>query len=377
MNTRYRTTARGAFAVVAATTLMLTGCSGSGGTSPSANVSATATDDMAALVKEAQAERTLTIYTAVQKEQMAPWVADFTKKYKVQVQIQRLSSADLGTAFETQEKAGKTTADVIQTSNWSQQESWIKNGWLANYTPKSADQYPAERVEPGYLYPLYQSNGAIAWNTKVVPDSVQKELAENPWDALLDPALKGKIVLIDPGNGGSGMAYYANLVYNLGDKYGWPYLEKLAAQKPAIATSIATISQQIAAGTYYATDFGDEAIFGPLAEEGAPVQYQGLDSTMNVTQFVQSVPSNAPHPAAARLWAEWSTTLTGQTSMTAATGGSSSIKGWKDNNTYRDATSWYTAPKTQYIEWRSDPRLQGDEFKAFIAKWDKTFGVSQ
>lgn len=377
MNTRLRTTATGAFVIVTAASLLLTGCGGGESPSPSAGTSATSTDDMDALVTQAQAEGSLTIYTAVQKEQMAPWVADFTKKYNVKVQIQRLSSADLGTAFETQEKAGKTTADIVQTSNWSQQESWIKNGWIVEYTPQSADDYPAERVEPGYLYPLYQSNGAIAWNTKVVPEAVQKELEENPWDALLDPALKGKIVLIDPGNGGSGMAYYANLVYNLGDDYGWPYLEKLAAQKPAIATSIATISQQIAAGTYYATDFGDEAIFGPLAEEGAPVQYQGLADTMNVTQFVQSVPSNAPHPAAARLWAEWSTTLEGQTSMTAATGGSSSIEGWQDNNAYQDATDWYTAPETQYIEWRSDPRLQGDQFKEFTAKWEETFGMSQ
>nr|WP_274636529.1 extracellular solute-binding protein [Microbacterium bovistercoris] len=377
MNKRYGTTVLGACAVVAAATMILAGCSGGAGGTPSAEVSATATDDLAALVKDAQAERTLTIYTAIQKEQMQPWVDAFAKKYKVQVQIQRLSSADLGTAFETQEKAGKTSADIIETSNWGQQESWIKNGWIANYTPKSANQFPADRIEPGYLYPLYQSNGAIAWNTKVVPDSVQKELAENPWDGLLDPALKGKIVLIDPGNGGSGMAYYANLVYNLGDQYGWPYLEKLAAQKPAIATSIASISQQVAAGTYYATDFGDEAIFGPLVDDGAPVQYQGLSSTMNVTQFIQSIPSNAPHPAAARLWAEWSTTLDGQTAMTAATGGSSSIKGWTDNNAYKDQTSWYTAPKTAYVEWRSDPRLQGDQLKAFIAKWDKTFGVSQ
>jgi iron(III) transport system substrate-binding protein len=364
--------------VIAASALVLAGCSSvstaSGGASASSGSAAsqTSSGDMASLVKEAKAEGSLTIYTAIQANQMAPWTAAFKKKYGINVKILRLASAVLGTTFETQAQAGKNAADILQTSNLSQVQDFKTKGWIAKYTPASAGLYPSDRTVPGYMYPLYQSNGAIAWNTKVVSKSVQKKLSKNPYQALLDPSLKGKIVLIDPANGGSGMAYYANLVYKLGDKYGWSYLKKLAAQKPAISESIASISQEVSAGTYSATIFGDDAIFGPLAAQGAPVQYQGL-STMNVTQFVQAIPKAAPDPAAARLWQEWSTTVAGQQAMTAGTGGSSSAKGWKDNDTYKSDVSWYTPPKEDYLDWRTDPRLQGAKFTAFVAKWNTIF----
>ncbi|BBA95533.1 putative transporter [Actinacidiphila reveromycinica] len=333
----------------------------------------TSTSDLAALVKTARSEGTLTVYTAIQADQMKGWTAAFTKKYGVKVKILRLSSATLGTTFQTQQQAGRNKADVLETSNLSQLEGFRRQKWIAHYTPQAADLYPGDRVVPGYLYPLYQSNGGVAWNTKTTPAAVQRELAADPWNALLDPALKGKIMLISPSNGGSGMAYYANLVYNLGSQYGWSYLEKLAKQKPAITDSIASISQQVSAGTYYATDFGEESIFGPLAAEGAPVRFSSL-SRMNATQFMQAIPSSAPHPAAARLWSEWTATLAGQQAMTKSTGGESSAKGWTDNTSYADEP-WYRPVAQPWLEWRTDPRLQDDKLQTFLKKWNSVFGV--
>lgn len=363
---------------LAASSLALAACGGSGLSSTSSAVakqSVTASNDMDKLVSAAKSEGTLTVYTAIQADQAQPWVDQFTKKYGVKVKLLRLSSAEVGTTFQTQQQAGKNQADILQTSNLSQLEDFEKKSWIAKYTPEAANLYPADRVVAGYFYPLYQSNGAIAWNTKVVPASVQKELQENPYQALLDPALKGKIVLIDPANGGSGMAYYANLVYNLGDQYGWDYLQKLAAQKPAVSESIATISQEVSAGTYWATNFGDEAIFGPLADKGAPLQFSSLP-TMNATQFMQAIPKDAPHPAAARLFSEWSASLEGQEAMTASTGGESSAQGWTDNVAYAKSLSWYKPPTTSWLDWRTDPRVQGDQLSTFVDKWDSIFHVS-
>ena len=362
----------GAISLVACSTV-LAACGGSNLNDASKDAAKqTSTSDLAALVKTAKSEGTLTIYTAIQTEQMQPWVANFTKKYGIKVQILRQSSATLATTFQTQQQAGRNKADLLESSNMAQLKTFQKKGWLAKYTPQAADLYPADRVVAGSLYPLYQSNGAIAWNTKVTPPATQKKLAANPYEGLLDPALRGKIVLIDPANGGSGMAYYANLVYNLGDQYGWDYLKKLAAQKPAISGSIASISQQVSAGTYYATNFGDEAIFGPLAEKGAPLQFSSLP-VMNATQFLQALPKDAPHPAAARLFSEWSASLEGQQAMTASTGGESSVKGWQENVDYAEKFSWYKPPTQSWLDWRTDTRLQGDGLKDFVAKWNSTF----
>ncbi|SEG72509.1 iron(III) transport system substrate-binding protein [Actinacidiphila yanglinensis] len=360
---------------VAVCSAVLAACGGSGLSAASSKAAKqTSTTNLAALVRTARSEGTLTIYTAVQADQMKGWTEAFTKKYGVKVKILRLSSATLGTTFQTQQQAGRNKADLLETSNLSQLQDFQKQKWLAEYTPQAANLYPSDRVVAGYMYPLYQSNGGIAWNTKVTPAAVQQELATDPWNALLDPALKGKIVLISPSNGGSGMAYYANLVYNLGNQYGWPYLQKLADQKPAITDSIASISQQVSAGTYYATNFGEESIFGPLAVQGAPVRFSAL-SRMNATQFMQAIPKAAPHPAAARLWSEWSATVAGQEAMTKSAGGESSAKGWTENASYANE-SWYKPVAQPWLDWRTDPRLQGDELQAFLAKWNSVFGVS-
>jgi iron(III) transport system substrate-binding protein len=363
-------------ALLAAVAMAAVGCSSSHSSASGKWATATtASGSMSQLISAAKAEGSLTIFTPVVQSEVQQWAASFTKEYGIKVNIYREASSILGTTFTTQQNAGKNQADIYQTSNLGQVQQFIKEGWFAKYVPQSAGDYPASRTVSDYAYPLYQSTGAIAWNTQVVPASVQKELEANPYQGLLDPALKGKIVLIDPSVGGSGMAYYANLVDNLSSQYGWSYLQKLAAQKPAVASSIQTISQEVSAGTYYVTIFGDDAIFGPLAQSGSPVRFSSI-SPMNATLFYQEVPSAAPHPAAARLWDEWSESLAGQEAMTAATGGSSSIKGWTDNRPFAKDLSWYKMPSQVWLSWQSDSALTGDQLTQFVTKWDSIFHVS-
>ena len=363
-------------ALLAVMAIAAAGCSstqsGAGGKWATAG---SASGSMTQLISAAKAEKSLTIFTPVVQSEVQQWAAAFTVKYGIKVNIYREASSILGTTFSTQENAGKNQADIYQTSNLGQVQQFIKNDWFAKYVPQTAAQYPASRTGPDYAYPLYQSTGAIAWNTQTVPAAVQQQLEANPYQGLLNPALKGKIVLIDPSVGGSGMAYYANLVDNLPSQYGWGYLQKLAAQKPAVATSIQTISQEVSAGTYYATIFGDDAIFGPLAESGAPVRFSSI-TPMNATLFYQEIPAAAPHPAAARLWDEWSESLAGQEAMTAATGGSSSIKGWTDNRAFAKKLSWYKLPSQVWLSWQSDSQLTGDQLTQFVTKWDSVFHVS-
>ncbi|MBY8858031.1 extracellular solute-binding protein [Nocardia sp. CA2R105] len=352
----------------------LAACGNSGPVSPWASRGSTP-GSLSELVTAAKAEGALTIYTPIVQSEVAQWTRAFTQKYGIKVNIQRQASSTLATTFSMQQRANKVEADIYQTSNLGQLQDFNGDKWFARYTPRSADQYPADRTIPGYAYPLYETTGAIAWNTKTVPQATQKRLAANPYEGMLDPALKGKIVLIDPGVGGSGMAYYANLAANLANQYGWGYLKKLAAQQPAIVSSIQTISQEVSAGIYSATIFGDDAIFGPLAASGAPVRFSSI-SPMNASQFYQEIPSKAPHPAAARLFAEWSSSLAGQQAMTTATGGRSTIQGWQENRRFARTLPWYKAPQQVWVDWQRDPRYAGDQLKDFVDKWDQTFQVS-
>ncbi|KAA9160757.1 extracellular solute-binding protein [Amycolatopsis acidicola] len=372
--TRISQRARYGAVALALLTSALAACGSSTPSSPWASKESTP-GSLDQLVADAKAEGALTIFTPIVQSEVEEWTSAFTQKYGVKVNIQRQASSTLATTFSTQQRANKVEADIYQTSNLGQVNEYIDNKWFAKYTPQSANQFPADRTVPGYAYPLYETTGAIAWNTKTVPQSTQDKLAADPYEGLLDPALKGKIVLIDPGVGGSGMAYYANLAVNLADRYGWGYLEKLAAQQPAVTTSIQTISQQVSAGTYSATIFGDDAIFGPLAASGAPVRFASI-SPMNASQFYQEIPSKAPHPAAARLFDEWSESLAGQQAMSVATGGRSTIEGWQENRPFVSKLPWYKAPDQVWVDWQRDERFSGDQLKSFVEKWNQTFHVS-
>ncbi|MEV7038406.1 extracellular solute-binding protein [Amycolatopsis sp. NPDC051061] len=366
--------ARCGVVALALLTTTLTACGGGGEASPWSTKTAT-TGSLDQLVTAAKAEGTLTVFTPIVQSEVEEWTAAFGKKYGIKVAIQRQSSSTLGTTFSTQVRAHKVEADVFQTSNRGQVQEFVDNGWFANYTPQTAAQYPADTTIPGHAYPLYETIGNIAWNTKTVPPEVQAKLEADPYEGMLDPALKGKIVLIDPGHGGSGMAYYANLVANHADKYGWPYLEKLAAQEPAINTSISTMAQQVSAGTYSVTIFGDDAVFGPLAAGGAPLRFSSI-SPMNSSLFYQEIPSDAPHPATARLFSEWSQSLEGQQAMSVATGGRSTMKGWQENRPFVAKLPWYRVPDEIWLDWQTDPRFAGDQLKSFVEKWNTTFHVA-
>ncbi|MFT4083855.1 MAG: extracellular solute-binding protein [Nocardioides sp.] len=361
--------------------LLLTAVAGCGSGSGSASDSKWAKVDSAAnsmsdLVAEAKKEGTLTVFTSTDQEEVADWSKGFTDKYGIKVKVFRQSSSEIGTTFKTQVTTHKVQADVFSTGNLDDVQSFVDDGALAKYTPATAGKFPSDDVVAGYAYPLYQATAVVGWNTETVPADVQKELEADPYEGLLDPTLKGKVIVIDPAAGGSGMAIYANLIENYGDTYGWDYLKKLAAQDPSVQTSIMAMSQQITAGTYSATIFATESQWGELAASGAPLKFAGLP-TSSGSQFYQSVVTDAPHPAAARLYQEYMMTMKAQDAVSSATGGISVMNGWKDDRDFIKKLSWYTPPTTVWTGWQTDPDFTGDALDTFVQKWDDTFGQSR
>ncbi|MEU4658786.1 hypothetical protein AB0G32_33460 [Streptomyces sp. NPDC023723] len=136
-------------------------------------------------------------------------------------------------------------------------------------------------------------------------------------------------------------------------------------------SSIQTISQEILAGAFSATIFGDDAIFGPLALSGSPVRFSSV-SPMNATLFYQGVAAEAPHPAAARLFSEWAQSHAGQEAMTEATGGSSVMAGWTEDRGFASELPWYQRPEKVWLDWQTDPTLTGPGLAEFVERWDQT-----
>lgn len=315
----------------------------------------------------------MTIVAPIVKNEASAFQA-FTAKYGVKVNAVDQPSSVAGSSIETQEKTRAVTDDLIATSNYSQLQQFAGQGYLERYVPQAAGLYPSSAEIKGYAYPVGNSDAAIAWNTKTTPPAVQKQLETDPYQALLSPSLKGKIVLLDAGGGGSGMAWFSNLVYNV-KGYGWPYLEKLAAQHPAITTTVETIASEVEGGTYDVTNFGSIGALGPAAANGAPIRFV-IPSPASATQFEQAIIKGAPHPAAARLFQEWAASLPGQEAITKGEAFTSQAKGWKDETTFMSKLSWFKLPSQTYLSWQTDPRLSGTKLEAFVNKWNKVFHYS-
>lgn len=354
--------------------MAVVGCGSSGTTSGSSSKNwadvTSAPSSFSELVAAAKSEGSVTISAPLTTQEEAAF-QEFTKEYGVTVNAEDQPSSVAGSSVETQESTGRVTTDLIQTSNFSQMQQFAKEGYLEKYSPQTAADYPASTEISGYAYPVGDSDVAIAWNTKTTPQAVQKELETDPYKALLSPSLKGKILLIDANIGGSGMATYSNLIYNVAG-YGWSYMTKLAAQNPAIGSSNTTIVSEITSGTYDVTNFAPVGTIGQAIAAGAPARFV-TPSPDPTTQFDEAIVHGAPHPAAARLFEEWSEGHAGQEAITNALGFTSQLKGWVNEQAWTKKLPWYSPPAQTYLSWQVDPRLTGNNLTAFLAKWSQIY----
>jgi iron(III) transport system substrate-binding protein len=330
---------------------------------------------MSQLVSQAKKEGTVLFYCTASQDKMAAWVKGFTAKYGIQVQIYRAPTNPLYQRFSQEEEVGRDKADVLQVSDLTTVKDAINKKYLAKYAPQTAGQFPSGAIVPNYAYPMYTSLSAVAWNTKLVPKDLQAKLdGSDPLNALLDPRLKGKVAAVDVTAGGPELANDATIALHLASKYGWPYVRKLAAQKPTIVDSTTSVLDAVESGDDWATVDGYSSVFGPGAVAGAPVAFRNMPDASS-SEFYFGTVQQAPHPYAARLFEEWATSLPAQSSLANITQADVLINGWKDTRKV-SKEPWYHSPNTVWTGWVNDPRIAGSNLQSFYNKWQGYMGKS-
>jgi iron(III) transport system substrate-binding protein len=88
-------------------------------------------------------------------------------------------------------------------------------------------------------------------------------------------------------------------------------MEKLAAQNPRVYAGNTNALNLLAAGEFPIMPGVYEYSVDSLKTKGAPVDWIGLEPVITYTVAV-SLPSNLPHPFAAKLFTEWLLTKEGQ-----------------------------------------------------------------
>lgn len=256
--------------------------------------SAEATPEWQAVTDAAKKEGVVVWYTAV--TWYAPVAQAFKDQYGITVQVSRQSSGPLTRLFLTQAQARAGVADVMQAFEPPAYKKAADAGYFKELTARFLPDLANVRKDLVSKY-YVSSNSyarALAYNSDLVKSPPRT------WKDLLDPTYKGQILIVDPTLGGVAGGL-VNFWYN---KYGEDFLVQMGKQNITAVASAVPGLNQLAAGEaqiLVGTNHGDEA---DLVAKGAPIKIVVPDDTVFFGHDL-AVSASAPHPNAARLFANF------------------------------------------------------------------------
>ena len=257
-------------------------------------------ESMDELYEKAKLEKTVTLYGAGPAGSHDRWIRDFQQKFPgVTVAFTGGLSNGLNQKIEQQLAAKKMEVDLAIFQTIQDFAKWKKVGALLLFKPEGTDVIdPAYRDEDGAFTAVSVNTVVYAYNTELVP------AADVPKSALdfLKPVFAGKLITTDPTEDDAALSAF-NLIV---EKYGWDYMTKYMAQKPAfVTTGHAAVSNAIAAGEKLAT-FDSTSTTPRLKAQGKPIDavFSQLDATP-VFLVGAAIFKDAPHPNAAKLYLNW------------------------------------------------------------------------
>jgi iron(III) transport system substrate-binding protein len=181
------------------------------------------------MVDEASAQQRtrLTVYTALENDQLQPYKNAFEADVKdVEIAWVR-DSTGVVTARLLAEK-DNPRADVIWGLSASSVVLFEKQGMLIPYTPKGADQIKAvfrDSKNPMVWTGMDAYLSVVCFNTA----EAGKANAPKPvsWEDLTKPAYKNQIVMPNPASSGTGYLTIAAWLQLMGEAKGWQYMDAL------------------------------------------------------------------------------------------------------------------------------------------------------
>jgi iron(III) transport system substrate-binding protein len=254
------------------------------------------TEFSSSFLKAARAERTINYYGAPDLAlTLAPVFKLFRQRYGVEVVFTGARGRESYDRILSEQRAGRYAADVMSTGA-SSMNSLKSKGVLVSYLPPDQKQLPAEfHDRDRTLIPVYINIYGMLINT----GQVKRDQEPKSWTDLLDPRWKGKILVDDPRGAGGGNFWFIVLYRTLGRSY----LEALAKQEPQFRPQYLETEKALARGEY---PIYVPAMAGSIARlKGAPVKWIAPGDGATYALISQSVVDNAPHPNAAKLWANF------------------------------------------------------------------------
>lgn len=261
---------------------------------------AQATGSSPELIAAATKEGTAVFHTSIDLPVAQKMCSDFQTLYPgIRMQLERTGAERVLQRIEQEYASNIHAADVVESSDVTMFLGWKRKGWLANFIPTDVGRFwPAEERDPDGLFASVRTQlSVIAYNTKQVkPEDAPKSFAD-----LLAPKWKNRMVKAHPGYSGT----ILTSTYATEKALGWPYFDSLAKQRIMQVQSASDPPKKVAQGERSIMVDGSEYVVFYLKESGNPIEVVYATEGSPLISGQAGVMKDAPHPNAARLFADY------------------------------------------------------------------------
>jgi iron(III) transport system substrate-binding protein len=155
---------------------------------------------------------------------------------------------------------GRPEADVLWIQEKAAMERLAERGLLARYLPIGYETIDEQYKDAGgHWIGTFVAHVILMYNTR----AFQNQIPPSSWGELADPRFRNKLTFANPRVSGTGSAVISTLVQNL----GWNYIEKLAANKPQIASGHPAMVSTIVIGERPVGPMEDFSVFDAMAKK--------------------------------------------------------------------------------------------------------------
>lgn len=259
-----------------------------------------------ALPGVAQAQKTkVTIYTALENDQLGPFKASIEKAVPEAEVVWVRDSTGVITARFLAEK-DNPRADMVMGLAASSLLMFEKAGLLEAYKPAGADALKPVFRDPNEPYTWTGMDaylGVVCFNTA----EAKGVAVPTSWKDLLNPALKGKIVMPHPASSGTGYLMVAGWLQSMGEAEGWKFMDGLHENIAAYLHSGSAPCVQAARGER-TVGLALDMRGASEKSKGAPIEVvipkEGVGWEMEASAIVKG----SKNLSVAKKVADWSTT---------------------------------------------------------------------
>lgn len=282
--------------------------------------------DYAQTIADAKREGHVTVWSATDRNRVTELIAGFTRAFPgIAVEYLEMETSELNQRFLADRRAGRQSADILWSPAMDLQIKLVNDGYAQSYASPERARIAPWAVWKNQAWGTTAEPIVMAYNRRLIDpaampkshDALEKFLSAHP------RALSGKIGTYDPERSGSGFLYLMQDRQATRDL--WPLVTGMGALNVRLFSKSEEILRELSAGRlaigYNVTGSYalDELTRNPDLGVVLPTDYTLVMSR------IAMIPTNAHHPAAARLFLDYLLSARGQAAL--AKRGISSVRG--------------------------------------------------